>query len=390
MSLFWIPASSVGDEMPDTVAQCVLEAYNRLPAHGKPIIRANGVREWTTLAGVVLEDTKEKKFTCVDLSTGVKCTPISKIEPNQFGSVLHDCHAEVLALRCFNRLLLEHCRSYNDEPSKAWLLEKRNEKKFCLKPNLKLHLYVSECPCGDASMELLANSLENSEPWNMASLADQPMRGRTDFGQLGIVRTKPGRADAPFSWSKSCSDKISSKQYLSILNAQTSLLIEPIYLSSLVLPESAIVNTSMKRAFGPSGRCMGLLNQVSGNYTFQPFQVLATKKKFSFSKLVDPGIRIATSTNVLIWIGNQLNTTQVIHNGIQAGKKAKDTDRSQTIISRKAMMRILQDVQHPSLEKKNYEEWKRTNADRQRAKEVVRGVLKYWTCNGGDNFDWSA
>ncbi|WBW73403.1 tRNA specific adenosine-37 deaminase Tad1 [Schizosaccharomyces osmophilus] len=383
MSLKWIPASSGGDETPDTIAQCVLEAYKRLPAHGKPIVRANGVHEWTTLAGVVLEDTNERKFTCIDLSI-----PISKIEPYQFGSILHDCHAEILALRCFNRVLLEHCKLYNDEPSRAWLLEKKNEGKLRLRRNLKLHLYVSECPCGDASMELLASSLENSEPWNLASLADQPMRGRSDFGQLSIVRTKPGRADSSFSWSKSCSDKLSSKQFLSVLNAQTSLLIEPIYLSSLVLPENVIVHTSIERAFGPSGRCVGLLNQMFGNYKFQSFQVLATKKRYPFSKLVEPGIRTATSTSVVIWLGDQLNTTQVIHNGILAGKKAKDTERSQSMISKKAMMRILQDVEHASLEIKNYESWKQTNIDREGAKILVRNVLKPWICNGGDEFDW--
>ncbi|EPX72794.1 tRNA specific adenosine deaminase [Schizosaccharomyces octosporus yFS286] len=388
MNSKWIPAGLVQDETPDTIAQCVLEAYERLPAHGKPIVRANGVHEWTTLAGVVLEDMNARKFTCINLSTGVKCTPISKIETNQFGSILHDCHAEVLALRCFNRVLLEHCRLYNDEPSKAWLLEKKDGGKFCLRRNLKLHLYVSECPCGDASMELLANSLENSEPWNLKSLADQPMRGRADFGQVGIVRTKPGRADSPFSWSKSCSDKLSSKQFLSILNAQTSLLIEPIYITSLVLPENVVIQTSMKRAFGPSGRCMGLINQASGDYKFHPFQVLTTKLRYPFSKMVKPGMRTATSTSVLIWLGDQMNSTQVIHNGILAGKKAKDTERSQTIISKKAMMRTFQNVEQVNSELSNYESWKQANTDREGAKILVRNVLKPWICNGGDDFDW--
>jgi hypothetical protein len=40
---------------PDDVACAVLERYDSLPKAGKPIIRSNGVHEWTILAGIVVQ-----------------------------------------------------------------------------------------------------------------------------------------------------------------------------------------------------------------------------------------------------------------------------------------------------------------------------------------------
>ena len=47
-------------------------------------------------------------LTCAALATGMKCLPHSKI-PHANGNVLHDSHAEVLAIRAFNRFLVDEC-----------------------------------------------------------------------------------------------------------------------------------------------------------------------------------------------------------------------------------------------------------------------------------------
>lgn len=50
------------------IALAVLNKFDELARHGKPIIRANGVREWTTLAGVVIQKKMENEFICVCLA----------------------------------------------------------------------------------------------------------------------------------------------------------------------------------------------------------------------------------------------------------------------------------------------------------------------------------
>uniref|UniRef100_A0A0G4FFH3 tRNA-specific adenosine deaminase 1 n=1 Tax=Chromera velia CCMP2878 TaxID=1169474 RepID=A0A0G4FFH3_9ALVE len=96
----------------DEVARKVIEAYEALGGRGKP----QG-QEWTCVAGVVActcTDTGirqegvatsgkrgKRVATCnmevVCLATGTKCTGLDRILPD--GSVVHDCHAEVLTRR---------------------------------------------------------------------------------------------------------------------------------------------------------------------------------------------------------------------------------------------------------------------------------------------------
>ena len=50
----------------------------------------------------------EPTLQCASLATGMKCLPVSKV-PQANGNVLHDWHAEVLAIRGFNSWILEEC-----------------------------------------------------------------------------------------------------------------------------------------------------------------------------------------------------------------------------------------------------------------------------------------
>ena len=45
----------VDPSLADNVARIVLDSYDSLPKVGKPIVRSNGVPEWTILAGVVVQ-----------------------------------------------------------------------------------------------------------------------------------------------------------------------------------------------------------------------------------------------------------------------------------------------------------------------------------------------
>lgn len=85
----------------------------------------------------------------------MKCLPQSKVARGQ-GIVLHDWHAEILALRSFNRFLLEECYAlaHSDKgTSKFVRVREANERTeesfqpFALVDGLELHMYCSEAPC---------------------------------------------------------------------------------------------------------------------------------------------------------------------------------------------------------------------------------------------------
>jgi tRNA-specific adenosine deaminase 1 len=150
-----------------------------------------------------------------EIRTGVKCLPKSKIS-NAKGIVLHDCHAEIVALRAFNRFLLDECALLaHDSTATSLFIEPRsvdqgNERSpqpFTIKNNVSIHMYCSEAPCGDASMELVMQAQEDATPWELPQLSqghsegvsnssDAEMKGRGHFSELGIVRRKPGRFDS--------------------------------------------------------------------------------------------------------------------------------------------------------------------------------------------------
>jgi len=137
----------------------------------------------------------------------MKCLPHSKIAQAK-GIVLHDWHAEILALRAFNHFLIEECLELARSPASSSpflrrrrqsdIQERKPSQPFMLRDDLKLHMYCSEAPCGDASMELTMDAQEDATPWlEPASSATEgifdgaELHGRGFFSQLGIVRRKP-------------------------------------------------------------------------------------------------------------------------------------------------------------------------------------------------------
>ena len=64
---------------------------------------------WTVLAAIVLEKEcpreNDPKFKVLSLATGTRCLGKSKIDSDGF--MLVDCHAEILAKRSLQRILLK-------------------------------------------------------------------------------------------------------------------------------------------------------------------------------------------------------------------------------------------------------------------------------------------
>ncbi|CAN0229489.1 unnamed protein product, partial [Hapterophycus canaliculatus] len=79
----------------------------------------------------------------VSLATGNKCVGNGQIPDD--GSVVHDSHAEVLARRALLLRLWKELRLRapgDGGGGGGWRL----------KTHLRLHLYISDAPCGDASI----------------------------------------------------------------------------------------------------------------------------------------------------------------------------------------------------------------------------------------------
>ena len=244
--------------------------------------------------------------------------------PKCHGRVLHDSHAEVLALRGLNYwLLTEVTRMLQDRKGyqSQWLYSKgccwkslRSEPDkdswppFHLRPNVSIHLLSTEHPCGDASMECLMSELgpEASRPWQIPVLvadesptsskagveaASTSLYGRAYFSSLGLVRRKPSRPDAEPTLSKSCTDKLTVKQLTGLLSFPSCCFIansSNVYLSSFVLPSSQYSSHAYERAFRLSGRLSRLCRlELPPSHSYHPFPFCPLPfdfPSFSFSK----------------------------------------------------------------------------------------------------------
>jgi len=128
---------------PELVAECALRHYNKKISKGKPKDKS----EWTVYAAIVAEE--EKNLWVVSAATGTKCTATRKE-----GFALHDSHAEILARRGLVRVLWLEVKDITKTQSfskrRLLLEEGSNKQKYRIRENIKLHLYISDSPCGDA------------------------------------------------------------------------------------------------------------------------------------------------------------------------------------------------------------------------------------------------
>ena len=130
------------------IAAAVLDIYGQLGKNGKP-----KYPKYTVLSALCLVygDT----VTVCSLATGTKCAGENIIR--ECGSVLVDSHAEVLCRRgllvYLSNCILACSKDTAFEESKECPIKFSNEKlKFVLKEGIKLFLYTSDSPCGDAAV----------------------------------------------------------------------------------------------------------------------------------------------------------------------------------------------------------------------------------------------
>lgn len=352
---------SLGNRILDKVLQ-EFDTQTKYLKSGIPITRSNGVQEWTVLASIVMID-ETGELTVLTLTTGVKAIPAVKLNGSD-GLIIHDLHAEILSLRAFNYLILVEIGKIQLDNKDSFLLTK--DLKF--RPGLKFLMYISEPPCGDLSMELL----NGGESWKRKNDGEM-IRGRSNFNEVGIIRTKPGRLDSLISLSKSCSDKLCSRQYYGFCNSITAYLLDDNFkLDYLILHQLKINELSLERCF--KERYNGIKVEL--------INVLPTSIPFKYGK--QPGKKPSDLSLVMVFNDNWVSEV-IGNNGLKNGR-SKITQKNASMISNANMSKDFLELIPLSISK--YSDFQKMNLQRQDAKKFIRNdVLKNdWISNYKDDF----
>lgn len=161
------------------------------------------------VAGILLlRENQSPKI--VAIGAGVKCLPLKCYEGSLRYQLVRDMHAEVLTRRAFIAYLCTQIMEA--DAGRDSILFKTKEEEYELQDGISFGMYINQAPCGDASMHILEPRkivLEQSDVQGEPPMKrPKMMRGREGVHLRGILRTKPGRRDAPPAPSLSCTDKI--------------------------------------------------------------------------------------------------------------------------------------------------------------------------------------
>eukprot|EP01031_Cornospumella_fuschlensis_P029946 gene29947-36167_t len=248
----------------DQVAQTSIAAYHAIcPQHLRQAYQQ------TVLATIILQENQDGDgpLHVIALAVGTKVLPADLIHSSAAAKenrdlVVHDMHAEVLARRCLKQVLLEHIHYLLSCPDGQSALLRYNEAAglFEIRPTVRLHLYSSSQPCGNACIKRWAKCkratvVEGLGPLELPSMPHPPFfptaaaQGETaalvktnrraakgdDAAEVsyfpdGTALVRSGRGNV-----MTCSDKICKWNCVGLQGAALTLLMQPVYLDSITV-----------------------------------------------------------------------------------------------------------------------------------------------------------
>ncbi|KAK6528760.1 hypothetical protein TWF694_003998 [Orbilia ellipsospora] len=360
------------------------------------------------------------------LATGSKCLPANLL-PKASGLILHDSHSEILALRGLNRFLLQEAKDLllplSPDSASSFLLHDKNytrtgggdndgspvDQPFQLDPSISIHLFSTEPPCGDASMEFIMSAQQDATPWSPppnASDTPQSLPGRSYFSSLSVVRRKPSRPDAPPTLSKSCTDKLTLKQFTSVLSSLSSLFISPssnAYISTFTLPHDKYHPEGYTRAFTHSGRLSKIdTTAKQGSYSFSPFKVTPLSPNspvipsYPYPKPPLKDTNTKTSNISVLYINSRNPVIEVLISGVKQGNGQLSNShdgRKGSVVCRKKMWQLGREIAEvlgnqtlvTTLNSQSYGDMKTLEGHRSNMKNIVIDALGGWEKNFGDD-----
>lgn len=399
-------------DLANNITRLVYAEYKKLKPTNKPVTKSNGIKECTVLASIVAicnnKQSVENPLHILTLTTGVKAVPDLEIVRSN-GKIVHDSHAEILAVRGFNVFLLNEMINIKNGKNSRYLLETVENRggadtlKYRWNSQWSLALFISSLPCGDASMDLMESScyiederiinISDDDPYQYVIPSNkQTLRGRFNFKKKGYVRTKPGRQDSKVTLSKSCSDKLCLRQVISLNNALTYSLMEtPIYLKYLVL-----LNIE-KESYVALHRCF---NQRLRDclYPVHAFEIISSQERFidDISKDKEPS---PVSVVKIFNDPDHCVLEQSIVNGVKNGfyTKSKKPLRKgcESIVSKYGLWkRYVRLFPNRDFKDYTYERYKREFGDENKLRNnMIISVKKCltkgedWICTRSDDFN---
>jgi predicted transcriptional regulator len=222
-----------GDVDPDSskkIANAVWKKYKALHPSDDKVI----------LAGYVLRTrvaAKNETLEVIALGTGTKALP-----GNNYcltGSVVHDCHAEIIARRSLMRWIYKQIATA-DEPQSYAIKNADEGKPFKLRAS-ELWLYISQAPCGDAAVFSRNDPTPVTVPCytthnhGMFRTKTEAQNGGNVNVKYSVVQSFDGLQLGNRSKCLTCSDKLAKRCFVGVQGALLSQLIPPLYMSGIVI-----------------------------------------------------------------------------------------------------------------------------------------------------------
>jgi tRNA-specific adenosine deaminase 1 len=213
----------------DLVTSAALSLYASFPSNAKPS-SPDVFTVYAAMVAVINYGRNTKPVVkVVSCATGTKCVGADQLDMT--GKLLHDSHAEVLTRRGFIRyitlwmLRLIHISTAESNPlcpivrtETCLPCNSTQSFPFHLKESWKFYLYISDSPCGDATIYPNILGQDTFTGAKLIRSETAPSVSVDDIGNclrecgeqsIGSLRTKAGRSDIQHrSNSMSCSDKI--------------------------------------------------------------------------------------------------------------------------------------------------------------------------------------